>query len=128
MPNMEVALTCARVAAHEQFPTTKCQFRAHPGGRNNRKTTFQAGMCMKTNDTVRSPRSEVRSRRPPAAGAPILTPGSLLLTPVLQEMKVHPEMLMKTKDRQNRLAERGSEIGGPKPQDAEWAMRAGDTK
>ena len=29
----------------------------------------------------------------------ILTPGSLLLTPALQEMKVHPEMLLKTKER-----------------------------
>jgi hypothetical protein len=28
----------------------------------------------------------------------ILTPGSLLLTPALQEMKVHPEMLLKTKE------------------------------
>ena len=59
---------------------------------------FQAGMCMKTNDGVRSPRSEVRSRKASAAGAPVLTPGSLLLTPSLQEMKVQPEMLLKTKD------------------------------
>ena len=108
----------------------------------SKKITFQAGMCMKTKDAVRSPRSEVRSRNAsvagtpaliplltpdscfsryegasgdvvenkrrndpkseveigPAAGAPALTPGSLLLTPAFQEMKVHPEMLLKTKD------------------------------
>ena len=58
------------------------------------KTTFQAGMCMKTNNTVRSPRSEVQSRKVFVACAPILTPSSLLLTPALQKMKVQPEMLI----------------------------------
>ena len=70
-------------------------------------TTFQAGMCVKTKDTVRSSGSRVRSQKAPAAGAPILTPGSLLLTPVLQEMKVHPEMLLKTHDREHGIREHG---------------------
>ncbi len=64
----------------------------------SKKITFQAGMCMKTKNTVRSPRSEVRSRNAPVAGTPALIPSSLLLTPAFQEMKVHPEMLLKTKE------------------------------
>ena len=82
----------------------------------------QPEMLLKTNGRVRSPRrgpkpspcdpmpssgdgsgggprSEVTSRKASAAGAPILTPGSLLLTPALQEMKVHPAILMKTQER-----------------------------
>ena len=60
------------------------------------ETTFQAGMCMKTNEDVRSPRSDVE--RLLRVARSILNPGSLLLTPVPQEMKVHPEMLLKTKE------------------------------
>ena len=72
------------------------------------KTTFQAGMCKKTKNTVRSPRSEVRSSKGPADGAPVLTPGSLLLTPALQEMKVQPEMLLKTHDREHGTRDTGT--------------------
>ena len=78
-----------------------------PGVRRE-KTTFQAGMCMKTNEGARSPRSGVRSRKASAAGAHVLTPGSLLLTPVLQEMKVHLEMLLKTHDREHGIREYGT--------------------
>ena len=107
---------------------TRCQVRgtrregAHldsevPAGRlgavRSEKTTFQAGMCMKTNNRVRSPGSGVRSRKASAADSPILTPGSLLLTPVLQKMKVHPEMLMKTKDREH--GDTGSADSGLRP-------------
>ncbi len=35
-------------------------------------------------------------------------PGSLLLAPVLQEMKVHPEMLLKTNDRENGTRQYGT--------------------
>ncbi len=42
--------------------------------------------------------SQARSRKVSAFGAPVLTPGSFVLTPALQEMKGHPEMLLKTKD------------------------------
>ena len=69
-------------------------------------STFQPGMCMKTNDTARSPRSELRSRKASAAGAPILAPGSLL-TPAFQEMTVQPEMLLKTHDREHGTREYG---------------------
>ncbi len=62
------------------------------------KTTPHPGMYMKTKNTVRRPRSEVRSRKASATGAPVPTPGSLLLTPTLQEVKVQPEMLLKTKE------------------------------
>jgi hypothetical protein len=83
------------------------------GAVRSEKTTFQAGMCMKTNNRVRSPGSGVRSRKASAADSPILTPGSLLLTPVLQKMKVHPEMLMKTKDREH--GDTGSADSGLRP-------------
>ena len=61
----------------------------------------QPEMLLKTKEGVRSPRSEVQSRETSAAGVPVLTPGSLLLAPVLQEMKVHPEILLKTHDREH---------------------------
>ena len=76
---MEVALTCRARPVLDHFPTE------------------QGVRCQ--DSPVRGPKSGVRSRKASAAGTPILTPGSLLLTPALQEMKVHPEMLMKTKDR-----------------------------
>ena len=98
-----------------QVPGVRCQG-VHPDSQvqarglatvRSEKPTFQAGMCLKTNDRVRSPRFEVRSRKASAAGAPVLTPGSLLLTPVLQEMKVQPEMLLKTHDREHGTREHG---------------------
>ena len=113
--------------------------------------TFQAGMCMKTKETVRNPRPEVRSRTIPTAGVLILTLGSRLLASffenegssgyideskrtgkldtgygkwdaerahsdswlltsgsVLQKMKVHPEMLLKTKDRESGIRGTGN--------------------
>ena len=51
----------------------------------------QPEMLLKTKESVRSPRSEVRSRRASAAGVPIPAPGSLLLTSALEEMKVQPD-------------------------------------
>lgn len=47
--------------------------------------------------------SEVRGRKASAAGPPVLTPGSLFLSPVLQEMTVHPEILLKTKEDERKM-------------------------
>jgi len=65
--------------------------------------TFQPGMCMKTNDTVRSPEPQNVRRR-----QVILAPDSWLPTPAFQQMKVQPEMLMKTNDREHGMREYGT--------------------
>src|SRR5579862_5776718 len=54
-----------------------------------------------------------------ACGAVILPPVSCRLTPSPQEMKVHPEMFMKTKDRENQVSGAryrvsGKKVRGPK--------------
>jgi hypothetical protein len=94
-----------------QVPGARCQG-AHPDPEiqagevravRSEKTTFQAGMCMKTKDAVRSQESRTICHR-----QVILAPDSWLLTPVLQEMQVHPEMLLKTKDRENGTRENGT--------------------
>ena len=56
----------------------------------------------------KGPESGVRSRKAFAAGAPVLTPDSLLLTSALQEMKVRPEMLMKTNEPEHGTREYGT--------------------
>ena len=67
---------------------------------------------MKTNNTVINPCANLKQLggQEDDSDSCLQAPGSCT-----SNMKVHPEILMKTKDRLNRLAERGSEIGGPKP-------------
>ena len=102
MPNMEVALTCRarpsfrssphrpvrnRPAGAKQSSATNCdaQFHYAPASRGRtgddaeRKTTFQAGMCMKTKNP--SPKSGVRSPKSKGLCGECADSDSWLLTP-----------------------------------------------
>ena len=87
MPNMEVALTSRPPVFNHLYldpsPT---------GSTTTRRTRSPRSSGERPKSEVRRP----KTRGSGACGAP--HSGSLLLTPILQEMKVQPEMLMKTKD------------------------------
>ena len=87
-------------------------------------------MLLKTKDrkNEQAPTSVIPGRSvgaPPESG--MLAPDSWLLTPAFQKMKVHPEMLLKTKERRNEQAPTSVIPGRPVGAPPESGMLAPDS-
>ena len=123
--------TIGGIGVHQRFPTFQagmCMKRtvrsSGSGVSKHRRPTGYSGSWLQspdfcssrnegaTGDVVENkrecPEFRVQSLRNICHRRVILAPDSMLLTPVLQEMKVHPEMLLKTHDRENGTREHGA--------------------